>query len=48
MALVDVEVRIRVLGSKKPNLVLHFDEVNVWTGWPEVLKTVGQLLVQRR
>lgn len=47
MPLIKVEVRIHVLNSKKPVVTLHFDETNVWTGWPEVLKTVGALLTRR-
>ena len=47
MPLVKIEVRIHVLDSKKPMVILRFDETNVWTGWPQVLKTVGSLLARR-
>ena len=42
-----IEVRVYALGSKKPVTTLRFDETNIWTGWPEILRFVNGILLQR-
>lgn len=47
MALLRVKVEFFALNAKKPFATLRFDETNVWTGWPEVVKVVSAFLTRR-